>query len=82
MISVEEARHRILASLRPTASETVSIAQAWGRVLAQPVASRLDQPPADVSAMDGYAVRAADTGPWAVIGSAPAGHPFAGSLGT
>ena len=81
MIPVEEARRRILASLRPTAYETVSLAQAWGRILAHPVAARLDQPPADVSAMDGYAIRAGDGRRLAVIGSAPAGHPFAGSLG-
>ena len=81
MISVAEARARILADLRPTATETVSIAQAWGRVLAEPVLARLDQPPSDVSAMDGYALRAEDPGPWTVIGSAPAGHPFAGSVG-
>ena len=81
MISVEEARERILAGLRPTAAETVSIAQAWGRVLAAPVAARLDQPPGDVSAMDGYALRAGDAGPWTVIGSAPAGHPFEGAVG-
>src|SRR4051794_27126683 len=81
MISVEEARGRILGSLRPTGTETVSIAQAWGRVLAVPVQARVTQPPADVSAMDGYALRAADAGPWRVIGSAPAGHPFAGEVG-
>jgi molybdopterin molybdotransferase len=81
MISVDEARSRILASLQPTATETVSIAQAWGRVLAAPVQARVTQPPADVSAMDGYALRAADPGPWTVIGSAPAGHPFSGEVG-
>ncbi|GAC1479942.1 MAG: molybdopterin molybdotransferase MoeA [Acetobacteraceae bacterium] len=81
MISVEEARGRILAALRPTATETVSLSQAWGRVLAAPVVARLTQPPADVSAMDGYALRAADPGPWTVIGSAPAGHPFADRVG-
>lgn len=81
MISVEEARGRILASLPTTATETVSLAQAWGRVLAQPVTARLTQPPADVSAMDGYALRAGDRGPWTVIGSAPAGHPFEGAVG-
>jgi molybdopterin molybdotransferase len=81
MISVDEARSRILASLQPTATETVSIAQAWGRVLAAPVQARVTQPPADVSAMDGYALRAADPGPWTVIGNAPAGHPFSGEVG-
>jgi molybdopterin molybdotransferase len=79
MISVEEARGRILNTLKPTPPEVVALAQAWHRVTAQPVTARLTQPPADVSAMDGYALRAADGGLGAelrVIGAAPAGHPF------
>ncbi len=85
MISVDEARSRILAGLRPTAAEIVPLAGAWGRVTAQPVAARLTQPPQDVSAMDGYALRAADGVLGAtldVVGSAPAGHPWPGTLGT
>jgi len=85
MISVEEARHRILAGLRPTPAEIVALAEAWNRVTAAPVLARLTQPPADVSAMDGYAVRAADGTLGAtlhVIGAAPAGHPFDGSVGS
>ena len=81
MISVEEARERILADLHPTPAEIVALADAWGRVTAAPVIARLTQPPADVSAMDGYALRAADGSLGAVlhvIGSAPAGHPFEG----
>ncbi len=84
MIPVEEARSRILQALSPTAAETVALAAAGGRVLARPVLARLTQPPADVSAMDGYAVRAADAVKGAVLrvtGSAPAGHPFAGAVG-
>jgi molybdopterin molybdotransferase len=84
MLSVEEARARILAALAPTAPETVPLPEAWGRVTAEPVVARLTQPPADVSAMDGYAVRAADAQEGArlrVIGSAPAGRPFAGAVG-
>ena len=84
MQSVAEARGRILAGLRPTAPETLALAEAAGRVLAQAVQARLTQPPAAVSAMDGYAVRAADAVPEAllrVIGAAPAGHPFAGIVG-
>ncbi len=84
MISVEEARERILADLHPTPAEIVALADAWGRVTAAPVIARLTQPPADVSAMDGYALRAADGTEGAmlhVIGSAPAGHPFEGSIG-
>ncbi|ODU62150.1 MAG: molybdopterin molybdenumtransferase MoeA, partial [Acetobacteraceae bacterium SCN 69-10] len=50
---------------------------------AAPVVARLTQPPRDVSAMDGYALRAADGGLGAVlrvVGSAPAGHPWEGRL--
>ncbi len=81
MISVAEATGRILDAMRPVGTETVGLSSGWGRVLAMPVTARLDQPPGDVSAMDGYAVRAADPGPWTVIGSAPAGHPFDGTIG-
>jgi molybdopterin molybdotransferase len=84
MISVEEARSRILQALQPLAPEIVALSDAWRRVLAAPVTARLTQPPADVSAMDGYALRAADAEPGATlhqIGEAPAGHPFAGTLG-
>ncbi|HEY1935913.1 MAG TPA: gephyrin-like molybdotransferase Glp [Acetobacteraceae bacterium] len=84
MISVEAARERILADLRPTSAEIVALADAWNRVTATPVVARLTQPPADVSAMDGYALRATDGTLGArltVIGAAPAGHPFAGAVG-
>jgi molybdopterin molybdotransferase len=83
VLTVAEARDRILAPLRPAPSELVALASAWGRVLAAPVAARLTQPPTDVSAMDGYALRAVDGVLGAtlrVIGSAPAGHPFAGEV--
>jgi molybdopterin molybdotransferase len=81
MISVDEARARILEKLQSTGAETVSLAQGWNRVLAAPVHARLTQPPADVSAMDGYALRAEDAKAGTrlrVIGAAPAGHPFDG----
>ena len=83
MIPLEEARQRILVGLRPTGPETVALAAGWNRVLARPVLSRLTQPPADVSAMDGYAVRAADAVAGATLrlaGAAPAGRPFAGEV--
>ena len=84
MISVEEARARILTDLRPTPAEIVALADAWNRVTADAVVARLTQPPADVSAMDGYALRAADgalDATLALIGAAPAGHPFDGTVG-
>ena len=84
MISVEEARGRILGTLRPVAPEVVALAEAWNRVSAEPILARVTQPPTDQSAMDGYALRAADGGLHAilrVIGAAPAGHPFDGAVG-
>ena len=84
MISVDEARQRILDALCPGPPEVVALAEAWNRVTAAPVIARLTQPPSDISAMDGYAMRAADGVPNAsltVIGDAPAGHPFAGTVG-
>ncbi|MFM7344749.1 MAG: gephyrin-like molybdotransferase Glp [Tagaea sp.] len=85
MISVAEAQARILASLAPVGAETVGLDQACGRTLASDVTARLTQPPAPVSAMDGYAVRASDLAKLPValkrIGQAPAGHPFAGLVG-
>ncbi len=81
MLSVDEARARIVGPLRPTAAEIVALPDAWGRVTAAPVSARLNQPPADVSAMDGYALRAGDAGPRRVVGAAPAGHPFPGRVG-
>src|SRR5512138_1081058 len=83
LLPVAEARARILAALVPTAAETVALPEAAGRVLARPVLARLTQPPADVSAMDGYALRAADAvegATLAVIGAAPAGRPFVGAV--
>jgi len=85
MIPVAEARSRILAALHPTPAEQVALPQALGRVLAADVRSRLSHPPAAVSAMDGWAVRAADLGHLPAtlvrIGESPAGHPFPGTVG-
>ena len=84
MITVDEARSRILAGLQPMSAEIVALANAWNRVSAEPVIARLTQPPSDVSAMDGYALRAADGGlhvSLRVVGAAPAGHPFDGDVG-
>lgn len=83
MLSVEDARARIVAPLRPTSTEIVPLPDAWGRVLAEPVRARLAQPPSDMSAMDGYAVQAAAAPLGAhlpIIGHAPAGRPFEGAV--
>jgi molybdopterin molybdotransferase len=81
---VEEALRRIVAAFAPLPAETTSIDRAAGRVLAADVAARLTQPPAAVSAMDGYAVRFADVGQvpavLRVIGEAPAGRAYDGEV--
>ncbi|MBL8700547.1 MAG: molybdopterin molybdotransferase MoeA [Alphaproteobacteria bacterium] len=85
MLAVEDARRRILDALTPLGAETVPVSAALGRVLAADVVARLSQPPAAVSAMDGYAVRAADVAHVPVtlrqIGAIPAGATFAGQVG-
>ncbi|KAA9132515.1 molybdopterin molybdotransferase MoeA [Marinihelvus fidelis] len=61
MLSVEQAIARLLADAPgPPASEPVPLAAARGRVLAVPLVATVDVPPADNSAMDGYALAAAD----------------------
>jgi molybdopterin molybdotransferase len=84
LIPVAEARQRIVSAMRPVASETISLSEALGRVLAEDVNARVTQPPADVSAMDGYAVRAADVAEVPAtlrrIGEAPAGGAFDGEV--
>lgn len=60
MLSVAEATDKIVSAFAPIGAELVALDQAFGRVLAEPLAARLTQPPADVTAMDGYAIRAAD----------------------
>ena len=83
-LSVDEALARILEGVEPMPAEAVAIEAAHRRTLAEPLAALLTQPPFDASAMDGYAVRAADVArlpaTLALIGEAAAGHPFAGRI--
>jgi molybdopterin molybdotransferase len=85
MLSVDEATARIAAAFACLPAESVGIAEAGGRVLAENAVAQFDQPPVAISAMDGYAVRAADVATvpaqLSLIGTAPAGRPFAGTLG-
>ena len=70
MLDFELARQRILAQVKPLGSELVPVDDADGRVLSEDLRAALDLPPFDYSAMDGYAVRAADfsgTGPWRLL---------------
>lgn len=82
LMPLEEAQAHLLALAAPLDLEVVPVGQAVGRYLATDLAARRTQPPADLSAMDGYAVGSADhPGPWRVVGESAAGHPFGGTLG-
>ncbi len=84
MISVDEAVQRVTRSFAPLPAETIALTDALGRVVACDAVAPIDHPPAPMSAMDGYAVRADDArvdAELAVIGEAPAGRPFPGRLG-
>lgn len=82
MISVEEAQARIFALKEPVETQMVPLAEAVGRWAAADVTALRTQPARDLSAMDGYAVRFADSpGPWILIGESAAGKQFHGSIG-
>lgn len=84
LLSVEEARARVLADIPLLELETIPIDQARGRVAGEDIAARLSHPPVPVSAMDGYALRSQDAGQLPVrvrrIGESRAGARFEGAL--
>lgn len=84
LLPVAEAQRRIVEAMPLVAAEQIPVAGGLGRVLAEDLVSRRSQPPMPVSAMDGYAVRAADVAELPaeleVVGYAPAGHSFDGRL--
>ncbi len=85
LLSVAEALERVLENALPLPANDVPLSDAAGLVLAYPIKARRTQPPADLSAMDGYAVRAADVADPPVrlklIGEVAAGRPFAQPIG-
>jgi molybdopterin molybdotransferase len=84
LLAVADALAAVLAQAEPLATEDVPLDAAVGRVLTADLAALRTQPPADVSAMDGYAVRGDDVAAPAVlriIGEIAAGRPFAGTIG-
>ena len=85
LMAVAEALQRVLADARPLPAETVALDEALGRVLTDDVVALRTQPPAALSAMDGYAVRGSDVARvpiiLKVVGEVAAGHPFAGKVG-
>ena len=86
LMPVADALAAILAGAAPLPEEMVALDAAHHRVLARDVAALRTQPPQAMSAMDGYAVRAADAADLnarlKVIGEVAAGRPFERTVGT
>lgn len=84
LLSVADALARVLDGVEPLPREDAPLTEADGRVLTDDVAALRTQPPADLSAMDGYAVRAADVATvpatLRIAGEVAAGRPFAGEV--
>ncbi|MSO73439.1 MAG: molybdopterin molybdenumtransferase MoeA [Rhodospirillaceae bacterium] len=84
LLPVTEALRLIVEDLEPVAAETVVLVEALGRTLRADALAQVSHPPADVSAMDGYAVRCDDISKvpckLRVIGESAAGHPWRESL--
>jgi molybdopterin molybdotransferase len=84
LLPVAEARARVLAGAGPRGTERVPLAEAPGRTLSEPLVARRTQPPFRASAMDGFALKAADLetlpATLKLIGESAAGHGFPGAL--
>jgi molybdopterin molybdotransferase len=80
LISIAEARQRVLQAVTPLGDEQVPLDAVLGRVLAEDVASAIDVPPFDSSGMDGYALVAGPESELEVIDEARAGHPASKAL--
>jgi molybdopterin molybdotransferase len=85
LMPVADALAAILDGAAPIAEEILALDSAFHRVLARDIAARRTQPPQAMSAMDGYAVRAADAADLSarlkVIGEVAAGRPFGRTVG-
>jgi molybdopterin molybdotransferase len=85
LMPVAEALSRVMADGEPLPAQCVPLADAHGRVLTADIEALRTQPPANVSAMDGYAVRAIDVAEiparLKLVGEVAAGHPFDGMVG-
>ncbi len=76
LLPLEDAQRRLIALANPLPHETVDVADALGQCLVEDLRAKRKQPAADMSAMDGYAIRYADnSGPWTLIGECKAGSP-------
>ncbi|WP_417594817.1 gephyrin-like molybdotransferase Glp [Parasphingorhabdus sp.] len=76
LLPLDEAQQRLIALASRLPAETLSVHDALGRYLAADLIAKREQPAADMSAMDGYAIRFEDRdGPWTLVGECPAGSP-------
>jgi molybdopterin molybdotransferase len=81
VIELAVAQQRLLALAAPLPANNISISECYGRFLATDVFAKRSQPAADLSAMDGYAMRFDDLiGGLKVIGESAAGRPFIGQV--
>jgi molybdopterin molybdotransferase len=80
LITIDEARRRVLSAVTRLGDEPVALRDAQGRVLAEDVSSTLPVPPFDSSAMDGFAVVPGPAAELSVVGEARAGHPYFGGV--
>ena len=80
LITIDEARDRVLEAVTRLGDEPVFLGAALGRALAEDVTSAVAVPPFDSSAMDGFAVVAGPGGELHVVGEARAGHPYDGAV--
>ncbi|MBM3652773.1 MAG: molybdopterin molybdotransferase MoeA [Alphaproteobacteria bacterium] len=83
LLSVSDALARVLAGAARLGEESAPLTQARGRTLAADLVARRTQPPVAVSAMDGFALRAAElaAGPLRIVGESAAGHGYGAALG-
>jgi molybdopterin molybdotransferase len=82
LLAVDDARAAMLAEIAAPPAQSVPLAQSVGRVLAEDVTAVRDQPPFAASAMDGWAVRGADTpGALKIVGESAAGHGYESRVG-
>ncbi|MGE0774535.1 MAG: gephyrin-like molybdotransferase Glp [Sphingomonadaceae bacterium] len=81
LLPVGEAQRRLIGLVQPLPLETVPLLDAQGRWLAEPVFAKRTQPFADLSAMDGYAIRFSELpGPWTVVAESKAGSSLGAPL--
>jgi molybdopterin molybdotransferase len=84
LISLPEAQAQLLAMAPALRAVSLPLSKAAGRILREDIIASRDQPAADLSAMDGYAISAQHntSGPWPIIGASSAGQPFIGAFDT